>query len=291
MKTKTAEFETYLRSEEKAGATIYKYMHDVKEMLAYMDQRDLNKESLLEYRSHLSARCKAQTVNGKLSAINAFLKFMDLEKFKIKFLRVQRRPYIDESREMTEADYRRLLETAERQEKKQLYYLMLVLYGTGIRISELSYVTVEAVEQGKAEIYMKGKYRVVIFTKRLAGKLREYVKMMKIDSGHIFRTRSGRHLDRSNICHSLKKLCRDAHVDAAKVFPHNFRHLFAKGFYSIEKNLAHLADILGHSSIETTRIYVAASAKQYEKIMDRMDIGIKKQIPQNNHSVVLKQLI
>ena len=163
---------------------------------------------------------------------------------------------------------------------------MLVLYGTGIRISELSYVTVEAINHGNAEICMKGKYRVIIFPKKLVKKLKEYIKASNIKSGYVFRTRTGNKLDRSNVCHSLKRLCKDARVEESKVFPHNFRHLFAKSFYSIEKNLAHLADVLGHSSIETTRIYVAGSIKQYEKIMDRMKIGIEIQKPQNNHSVV-----
>ena len=194
----------------------------------------------------------------------------------MKFLKVQKKAYIDEERELTEQDYRRLLDSAGRMGKSQLYYLMMVLYSTGIRISELPYVTVEAVCQGKTEIYMKGKCRLIIFPKNLIKKLKEFIRNEKIKSGCIFRTRSGRDLDRSNICHSLKRLCEEARVDPSKVFPHNFRHLFAKTFYSIEKNLAHLADILGHSSIETTRIYVAASTRQYEKVMNRMRIGLDK---------------
>ena len=280
------QFENYLRYEEKADATINKYLHDVGEMVAYIGNSELNKDMLIQYRQDISRKCKAQTVNGKLSAINAFLKFMNLEEYRIKFLKVQKRSYLDEKRELNESDYKRLLETAERQGKTQLYYLMLVLYGTGIRISELSYVTVEAINNGNAEICMKGKYRVIIFPKKLVKKLKEYIKASNIKSGYVFRTRTGNKLDRSNVCHSLKRLCKDARVEESKVFPHNFRHLFAKSFYSIEKNLAHLADVLGHSSIETTRIYVAGSIKQYEKIMDRVKIGIEIQKPQNNHSVV-----
>lgn len=280
------QFENYLRYEEKADATINKYLHDVGEMVAYIGNSELNKDMLIQYRQDISRKCKAQTVNGKLSAINAFLKFMNLEEYRIKFLKVQKRSYLDEKRELNESDYKRLLETAERQGKTQLYYLMLVLCGTGIRISELSYVTVEAINNGNAEICMKGKYRVIIFPKKLVKKLKEYIKASNIKSGYVFRTRTGNKLDRSNVCHSLKRLCKDARVEESKVFPHNFRHLFAKSFYSIEKNLAHLADVLGHSSIETTRIYVAGSIKQYEKIMDRMKIGIEIQKPQNNHSVV-----
>lgn len=204
----------------------------------------------------------------------------------MKFLKVQKRMYMDEKRELTEQDCRRLLETASRTGKSQLYFLMLVLYGTGIRISELPFVTVEAVYQGNAEINMKGKYRVIIFPKNLVRQLKEYSKDAGIKSGCIFRTKSGKCLDRSNICHSMKKICREAGVDQSKVFPHNFRHLFAKSFYAIEKNLAHLADILGHTSIETTRIYVASSLKHYEKVMNRMRIAKDIKIPQNNHSVV-----
>ncbi len=281
-----SQFRNYLRNEEKAEATISKYVHDVTELLTFTEQEALNKEVLIEYRKNLSRLYKPQTVNGKLSAINTFLEFIDLRECKVKFLKVQKRVYVDEKREFTEQDYKRLLETANQSENKQLYYLMMVLYGTGIRISELPFVTVEAVEQGRAEISMKGKYRIIIFPKSLVKKLNEYTNTLNIQNGCIFRTRSGRNLDRSNICHSMKKLCKAAGVEPSKVFPHNFRHLFAKCFYSIEKNLSHLADILGHSSIETTRIYVAESIKQYEKIMNRMVIEIDEKRPQNNHSVV-----
>ena len=133
---------------------------------------------------------------------------------------------------------------------------------------------------------MKGKYRVIIFPRNLVRQLKEYTRDADIKSGCIFRTKGGRCLDRSNICHSMKKICQEARVEKSKVFPHNFRHLFAKSFYAIEKNLAHLADILGHASIETTRIYVASSLKQYEKVMNRMRIAIDKKGPQNNHSAV-----
>lgn len=283
------EFADYLQMEEKSDATISKYLHDAAEMLDFMDAGkfgEINKEMLIQYRQYLSTQCRAQTVNGKLSAVNSYLRYMNMEMYKVKFLKVQRKAYVDEKREMTECDYKRLLETTIRQGKTQMYFLMQVLYGTGIRISELPYVTVEAVDQGKAEIYLKGKYRVIIFPRNLVKKLKEYIKNMKIQSGCIFRTRSGRCLDRSNICHSMKKICQEAGVEKSKVFPHNFRHLFAKSFYAIEKNLAHLADILGHSSIETTRIYVAASIKQYEKVMNRMNIVVDEKIPQNIHSAV-----
>lgn len=273
--TNMKQFEDYLKNEEKADSTISKYLRDVKQLIAYMDRMEISKETMLQYRRYLSGQYKAQTVNGKLSAIHSYLEFMKLEGCKVKFLKVQRKVYIDEERELSENDYRKLLGCARNAGKDRLYYLMMVLYGTGIRISELPYVTVEAVCQGRAEICMKGKCRLIIFPKKLIRRLKEFIRSLNIKSGPIFRTRSGKKLDRSNICHSLKNLCREAKVDPSKVFPHNFRHLFARTFYSIEKNLANLADILGHSSIETTRIYVAETTKQYERVMNRMWIGLE----------------
>ena len=192
-------FETYLRGEEKSESTISKYLHDVGELLDFMGQECLSKELLIQYRGYLSRKCRARTVNGKLSAVNTYLKCMGLEAHKVKFLKVQKRMYMDEKRELTEQDCRRLLETASRTGKSQLYFLMLVLYGTGIRISELPFVTVEAVYQGNAEINMKGKYRVIIFPRNLVRQLKEYTRDADIKSGCIFRTKGGRCLDRSNI--------------------------------------------------------------------------------------------
>ena len=152
--------------------------------------------------------------------------------------------------------------------------LMLTVCSTGIRISELVYITVEAVKCGRAEICMKGKTRVIVLQKQLCNKLTKYAKAQGIESGHLFRTKSGKPVDRSNICHDMKKLCTEAAVESKKVFPHNLRHLFARTFYAIEKNLAHLADILGHSRIETTRIYVAVSAAAHERILNQMNLII-----------------
>ena len=151
---------------------------------------------------------------------------------------------------------------------------MMTICSTGIRVSELRYVTVEAVMRGKAEIFMKGKYRIVIFPKNLAAQLKAFARKNGIRSGSLFCARSGRPLDRSNICHAMKKLCAKAGVKKDKVFPHNFRHLFARSFYAVEKNLSHLADILGHSSIETTRIYIASSYRNFDRILDSMQLII-----------------
>lgn len=276
----------FLMEEEKAEATINKYVHEANQLLRFLDGREISKEMLIRYRSHLSGRYSARTVNGKLSAVNAYLRYLGLDGCRVKFLKVQKRAYIEENRELTEIEYSRLMETAMAQGKMQLYYLMMTICSTGIRISELKYVTLEAVLQGRAEISMKGKYRVVILPKGLVKELKNFAQVSNIRSGYMFCTRSGRPLDRSNVCHAMKKLCLQAKVSKSKVFPHNFRHLFARSFYSVEKNMAHLADILGHSSIETTRIYVTASTREYEKVLNRLKIGMIKKVPQNNHSVV-----
>lgn len=276
----------YLTEEEKSEATISKYVHEAREFLRFAGDREISKDLLILYRNQLSSRYSARTVNCKLSAVNAYLKCMGLDGYKVRFLKIQKRAYIDENRELTEKEYKRLMETARTQGKMQMYYIMMSICSTGIRISELQYVTYEAIQLGRAEISMKGKYRVVILPKDLVRELKSFAKMNHIKRGYIFSTRNGLPLDRSNICHAMKRLCSDAKVSENKVFPHNFRHLFARCFYAVEKNMAHLADILGHSSIETTRIYVAASTREHEKVLNRLKIGVIKKTPQNNHSVV-----
>ena len=240
-------FENSLYLNEKAKATINKYVRAVQQLSGFLNGKELNRERLLDYREALQEKNKARTVNGALSAINAFLKFEGWQECGVKFLATN---------------------------NERLHLLMMSVCCTGIRVSELVFITVEAAKKGRAEIRMKGKSRVVILPKELRSKLLKYAKKQGIADGHIFRTRSGKPLDRSNICHDMKKLCQEAQVDARKVFPHNLRHLFARTFYAIEKNLAHLADVLGHSRIETTRIYVAVSASAHEKILDEMKLVI-----------------
>ena len=187
---------------------------------------------------------------------------------------MQHRAFIEGNRELTEAEYRRLLSAAKQRKNKRLYYLLLTVCATGIRISELKYITMEALRTGRADIRMKGKSRTVILPKDLARKLEEYAHQQHILEGMIFQTRSGNPLDRSNIWNEMKALSKAANINPQKVYPHNLRHLFARSFYSIEKNLSHLADILGHSSIETTRIYVAVSVEEHEKTIKKMKLII-----------------
>lgn len=263
-------FCAYMRDNEKAEATVEKYRREILMLRNFLGTRSITKDVLLEYRDQLLGRHQTGTVNGKLSAVNAYLVYAGLPDLRLKILRVQRKAFIEENRELTEDEYRRLLKSAKDQKNERLYYLIMTIAGTGIRISELKFITVEAANRGCAEIRLKGKTRMILLPDRLGEILRRYARRHGIKNGCIFCTRNGRPLDRSNICHEMKKLCKDAEVEPNKVFPHNLRHLFARVFYNVDKNLAHLADILGHSSIETTRIYVAASVKSYEQTLRRM---------------------
>ena len=269
-----AYFSSWLLERERSGATLEKYLREVRLLSDFLKGREITKQLLLEYREQLREKFKAVTVNGKLSALNAFLDCIGLAHCRLRLLRVQRKAFIEESRELNENEYRRLLEAAKAEGNERLYHLMVTVCGTGIRISELKFITVEAISIGRAEISLKGKNRTVLLQKQLCSRLHEYAAKNGITGGIIFRTRTGRPLDRSNVCHDMKKLCESAGVLPDKVFPHNLRHLFARSFYAVEKNLAHLADILGHSSIETTRIYVAASASFYERTLHRMRLII-----------------
>ncbi|QDW75294.1 tyrosine-type recombinase/integrase [Lachnospiraceae bacterium KGMB03038] len=273
-KESIVEFAADLREKEKAASTIVKYRKAAERFGEYLAGREITKERLLEYRSCLTETFQAQTVNGNLSAINAYLDFRGLSECKVKLLKVQRQAFLDETKELSEEEYKRLLREARKRKDQRLYLILMTLCSTGIRISELRYITVEAARTGRARIQLKGKNRIVLIPRELRVKLLRYAKEKEIESGHIFRTRSGNMVDRSNICHDMKKLCQMGQVDPRKVFPHNLRHLFARTFYEVEKNLAHLADVLGHSKIETTRIYVAVSASAHERTLEKMGLVI-----------------
>ncbi len=266
-----ADFRKHLQDEERAAATIQKYMREVTCLADFLQGGDIQKEKIIEYRKILQEEYKARTVNVKLAALNAYLQFSGNDESRVRYLKVQHSAFSDEARELEEKEYKRLIYTAKKTKNGRMYYVLLTLSGTGIRVSELEYITAEAVGSGRSEIRLKGKNRKILLSRELRGKLKEYMKKQNIRTGPIFTTRNGKPLDRSNICHEMKKLCETANVDESKVFPHNFRHLFARKYFEIDHNLPHLADILGHSSIETTRIYVAASAREYEKIIEKME--------------------
>lgn len=266
------QFEQELCLAEHAPATIEKYIREIKRLALYLQGRDVTKEHLLAYRACLLQASRPQTVNVILSAVNAYLKFRGWAALAVKRVRVQRAAFLREERELSRAEYQRLLTAANTPKSQRLYLLLLTMGGTGIRVGEVRYITVDAARAGQAQISLKGKTRIVLLQKTLRKQLLRYAKERGIDTGPIFCTRSGKPLDRSNIAHAMKRLCRTARVDPRKVFPHNLRHLFARAFYAVEKNLAHLADVLGHSSIETTRIYVATSAAAHERTLCRMKL-------------------
>ena len=268
----TNRFKEYLLENEKSAATVKKYLHEIRKLSEFLAGCKLDKLLLLKYRDQLRVKNKARTVNVKISAINAYLEFIGMNECKLKYLKVQRRAFIDQGRELNEKEYKKLLEAARASRNDRLYYVMMTLCSTGMRVSELRYITVDSVKAGYVEISLKGKIRTVLIHRDLRKRLMKYAKSYGITSGFIFYTRSGKPLDRSNICHEMKKLCERAGVNPRKVFPHNLRHLFARTFYSIEKNIAHLADVMGHSSVETTRIYVSASVKEHERILNRMNL-------------------
>ena len=265
-------FENALYLDEKAKTTIQKYLRAVQQLSHFLQGEELTKRKLLEFRDHLLHRQKTQTVNGALSAIHAFLDFRGWKALRINLLKVQRQSFLAEDRELSQAEYRRLLMTAKQQRNERLYLLMMTLGGTGIRVGELPFITVKSASIGRADISLKGKKRVIILQKKLRVRLIQFAKKRGIKQGPIFCTQSGNPLDRSNICHEMKRLSQAADVDPRKVFPHNLRHLFARTFFAVEKNLAHLADVLGHSRIETTRIYVAVSATAHERVLSRMHL-------------------
>lgn len=268
------QFRDYLIENEKAEATIYKYIHEIECLMEYFAGEPVTKKQMILYRQYLQSINQARTVNTKLSAINHYLDFWQLSECKVKLLRGQRKPYVAENQELTEKEYRSVMRKAMGKISDRLYHVILTIGATGIRVSEIGFITAEAVDKGEAEICLKGKTRLVALPKELILKLRKYMKRHGITQGPLFRTRSGRVMDRSNICHEMKKAGELIGVQKEKFHPHSLRHLFARRFYSVHNNIAHLADILGHSSIETTRIYVAVSAREHKATLAKMKLVI-----------------
>lgn len=263
-------YKIYLINEEKAEATIEKYVRDVTAFGIWVNGREIDKHICLEYKSFLMEQYADKSVNSIISSLNSYFTFMGWNDCRIKTLKIQRQIFADTEKELKRTEYERLLRAAKKKKDERLYMLMQTICATGIRVSELKHITVEAISKGKATIRSKGKIRTVIIPKRLCQELLKYAKKMGISRGMIFITKSGKALDRSNIWAYMKQLCKLANVAWSKVFPHNLRHLFAKTFYSIERDIVRLADILGHSSINTTRIYTMESGdihrQQLEKI-------------------------
>ncbi|MEG0924490.1 MAG: tyrosine-type recombinase/integrase [Anaerovoracaceae bacterium] len=267
-KTEISMFIQNLREEEKSKATIEKYSRDVYKLYEWLgEDKMLTKERMVQYKEHLVKIYKPTSVNSILAGINSFLEFSDLTGLKAKRLKIQRKIFCDKDAELTKEEYYRLIETAELKKHHRTALMIQTLCATGIRVSELKYIDVHAITNGRAEINCKGKIRVILIPNMLAEKLKGYCDENKIGTGMIFVTSSGKPLDRSNIWTEMKNLCKEAQVNPCKVYPHNLRHLFARTYYGIEKDLNRLSDILGHSSIETTRVYtITTSDEQGDKI-------------------------
>ena len=271
---KTEKFREYLISEEKSAATTEKYLRDIRLFTEFSGGGEITKETLIEYKKHLRENYAARSVNSMLASINALLSFLGWQDLRVKALKLQRQVYCPEEKELTKAEYARLCRTAQKRDNERLNLILQTICGTGIRVSELQFITVEAVKQGEAVVSCKAKTRSVFIVKELKQKLLRYAVEQNIKSGMIFVTRTGKPLSRTNIWREMKALCIDANVNPEKVFPHNLRHLFARVFYGIEKDIAKLADILGHSSIDTTRIYIISTGTEHRKRMENMRLII-----------------
>lgn len=271
--TKTIEtYKNYLLDEEKAGATIEKYIRDITAFSAWVAEREIDKRIVLEYKEKLISSYKPRSINSILSSLNSMFDFLGWQDCKVKTLKIQRQIFADKNKELSKDEYDRLLKAAKDQKNVRLYNLMQTICSTGIRVSELRYITVEAVNGGRANISCKGKMRTVILPKQLCKMLKTYIKDQKIKSDSVFISKNGKPLNRTNIWADMKKLCETAGVDRSKVFPHNLRHLFARTYYSLERDIVRLADILGHSSINTTRIYTMESGDVHRRQIERMKL-------------------
>lgn len=267
-----AAFARQLGEEERSPATLEKYLREVRQFAAFLGGREVTRELAAAWREELSARQSPATVNGKLTALDRLLASLGWEDCRVKHLRVQRQLFRDSARELSREEYARLVETARRLGRGRLSLLMETICATGIRVSEVRYITAEAVREGRTEIALKGKIRTILLPNKLCRKLLKYAKRQKIASGEIFLTRSGKALSRRQIWAEMKRLCRHTGVEPSKVFPHNLRHLFATAFYRACKDIAHLADLLGHSSVETTRIYLISSGAEHVRQIERLGL-------------------
>lgn len=267
------EFSRYLREEERETATIDKYSRDVKDFFIWLKDREISRERMGEWRGYLlQAGRKPVTINGKLSALNKFFSFLGRNDCRTKYLKIQRRLFRSTEKQLSKQEYIRLMETAHSLGRERLALLMETICATGIRVSEVKYITAEAIRAGRTEIALKGKIRTILLPGKLCRKLKKYAGKRKIVSGEVFLTRNGKGMSRRQIWAEMKSLCEKAGVAPSKVFPHNLRHLFAQTFYRVCRDVAKLADVLGHSSIETTRLHLISTEAEHVRQMERMGL-------------------
>ena len=267
-------YETALQEAEKSAATMEKYLHHVRQFVAHDAGRRIDKALVLEYKTRLGKLYAPSSANAALAAVNGFLRFWGFESCCVKPFKVQKQVYCSEEKELTREEYVRLVRAAKEKSSERLALLLETICATGIRVSELPYITVEAVARGEAVVHCKGKTRTVFVPAALQKKLRRYLQSQKIQSGPVFITRTGKPMNRSNIWREMKALCERAKVAPSKVFPHSLRHLFARTFYSIDHDVAKLADLLGHSNINTTRIYIITTGAEHRRKMETMRLVI-----------------
>ena len=267
-------FKEYLIDEEKSSSTLEKYIRDITVFMDWCKESELNKSVVLEYKQDIVEKYAPASVNSILSSLNSFFAYNEWYDLKVKALKIQRQIFTSKDKELTKAEYERLLVAAKQKKNQRLYYLMQTICATGIRVSELKAITVSAVKYSQATINCKGKMRIVILPKQLCKMLKDYIRENNIKSGSVFVSKNGKPLDRSNIWSDMKKLCESAGVSKDKVFPHNLRHLFARTYYSIQKDVVRLADILGHSNVNTTRIYTMETGEIHRKQIQRLGLLI-----------------
>lgn len=269
----TGKFERYLRRDEREEATVEAYLRSLRRFAAWADGRNITKELALAWKAELSAAgYRPMSVNAMLAAVNKFFVSVGREDCKVKYLKLQRRMFRRPERDLTKNEYSQLVQAAREKGEQRLELILETLCATGIRVGELKYITLEAARQGVAEIALKGKIRTILLPHRLCRKLEKFAKKQKIVSGRLFLTRDGKPLSRQYIWSRMKALCGAAGVERSKVFPHNLRGLFARTFYQACRDVVRLADVLGHSSIETTRIYLMSTEKEYIRRLDRLGL-------------------
>ena len=268
-----AAYGRHLKQEERAPATVEKYLRNIRAFARWLDGGAVTREAVTGWKEHLLAQRRTpSTVNAALAALNGLFRFLGWEGCRAKFLKVQRRMFRDPARELARGDYDKLITTARELGRERLALLMEAICATGVRVSEVPYLTVEAAQRGRAEVSLKGKIRTILIPVKLCRKLLKYARKQKIASGEIFLTGNGKSLSRRQIWAEMKRLCVHAGVEPSRVFPHNLRHLFATAYYRAYRDIAKLADVLGHSSIETTRIYLLSSGEEHQRQLDRLGL-------------------
>lgn len=268
-----ARFTAHLHTEERSVETRAKYLHEVGTFWTWLGDQAVTKDKVAEWKERLKQAGKAAvTINGALAALHSFFAMLGWDECRVKYLKVQRKMFRDTSRDLNRDEYFRLVAAANRNGNERLAMLLETICGTGVRVSEVRYLTVEALRHGRAEVDLKGKIRTILIPGKLAKKLLKYCQKQKITSGEVFITARGTSMSRRQIWGEMKRLCKAAGVEASKVFPHNLRHLFARAYYKACKDIVQLADVLGHSSIETTRIYLITTGAEHARRMDQLGL-------------------